>query len=262
LLKQPAVPQFYESLLLLSDAWYANTGYMCLQLKVLLGLALSAILAVSPLRASPVISEFMADNKSTLWDENGDSSDWIEIFNPDATNVSLSGWYLTDDENDLTKWAFPAVTLKSGEFLVVFASKKDRSTAGAELHTNFKLAADGEYLALVMPDGTNVASAFAPEYPKQLEDVSYGPSFMAQTLLPSDATMAWHVPVATDSNNWQSAAFDDSAWSQDRQGFGFLSTPHEFKIRLIRSWYKPESIADAETILSDPSYQDSITTQR
>ncbi len=124
--------------------------------------------------ALPYISEFMASNKSTLADENGDYSDWIEIYNPGAGAVNLEGWALTDTTNNLAKWRFPATNLAGGSFLVVFASEKDRRTPGGPLHTNFKLAAEGEYLALVQADGTTATSEFAPTFPVQVADVSYG----------------------------------------------------------------------------------------
>ncbi len=44
----------------------------------------------------PVISEFMASNDKTLTLANGDSPDWIEIHNPGASVIDLSGWHLTD----------------------------------------------------------------------------------------------------------------------------------------------------------------------
>ena len=124
--------------------------------------------------AGPVISEFMASNGSVLADEDGDFNDWIEIRNPDASPIPLGGYYLTDDAAELTKWAFPAVTLNPGATIVVFASNKDRAIAGSELHTNFKLSASGEYLGLINPNGTTVESDFAPTYPPQFEDESFG----------------------------------------------------------------------------------------
>ncbi len=44
-----------------------------------------------------VISEFMAENHGALTDEDGDTSDWIEIFNPGSEPVNLLNWSLTDD---------------------------------------------------------------------------------------------------------------------------------------------------------------------
>src|SRR5262245_58865981 len=123
--------------------------------------------------AGVVINEFLAANVHSLVDEDGDRSDWIELKNTGAIAADISGWYLTDDEADLTKWQFPAVSLASGAHLIVFASAKDRSIAGQELHTNFHLDDEGEYLGLVMPDGTTIAQDFAP-FPAQKDDVSYG----------------------------------------------------------------------------------------
>jgi len=125
-------------------------------------------------RAEIVITELMAANSVTLADEDGAYSDWIELYNPTNTTVSLDGWYLTDSASNLTKWRFPAASIASGEFLIVFASNKNRQTAGATLHTNFALSANGEYLGLIKPDGVTVAFEFSPEYPALDGDTSYG----------------------------------------------------------------------------------------
>ena len=122
------------------------------------------------------ISEIMADNGSVLLDEDGDSADWIELHNTSDSPVDLNGWYLTDDAADLNQWSFPATPIAAKGFLVVFASDKDRSTAGSELHTNFKLSASGEYLALVQANGTTVEHEL-PFYALQ-EDISYGYAFL------------------------------------------------------------------------------------
>jgi hypothetical protein len=123
-----------------------------------------------------LITEFMAANTTTLRDENLDSSDWIEVYNAGTNIVNLSGWYLTDSVVNLLKWGFPATNLSANGFLVVFASGKNRATAGAPLHTNFKLDATGEYLALVRSNGATltVTTQFQPTYPPQSNDISYG----------------------------------------------------------------------------------------
>jgi hypothetical protein len=125
-------------------------------------------------RAEPVISEFMAANSSTFPDDDGTYSDWIELHNPDASAVSLSGWYLTDSASNKTKWALPEISLPPSGYLVVFASNKNRRDPNSPLHTNFALSASGEYLALVRPDGITTTAEFAPEYPEQSDDVAYG----------------------------------------------------------------------------------------
>ena len=122
----------------------------------------------------PYISEFMASNTRTLRDETGQYADWIEIYNPSETTLDLDGWYLTDSLNNPTKWRFPSTPVPSGGFLVVLASGQDRRISGVALHTSFQLAASGEYLALVRPDGITIASEWAPAYPQQIPDVSFG----------------------------------------------------------------------------------------
>src|SRR5688572_31794178 len=93
-------------------------------------------LAILPARFANavVISEFMARNQSTLADEDGAYSDWIELHNPGSTIVNLDGWYLTDTTNLFTKWRIPATNLPPQGFLIVFASGKDRAVPGAPLH--------------------------------------------------------------------------------------------------------------------------------
>jgi hypothetical protein len=122
--------------------------------------------------ASVRISEFMAANAATITDEDGDASDWIDLQNFGPNNVSLAGAFLTDDATRPTKWRFPAVTLGSGQFKLVWASAKNRTNSAAPLHTNFKLDRGGGYLALLDSD-TNLLSVFNP-YPSQFVDVSYG----------------------------------------------------------------------------------------
>ena len=97
------------------------------------------------LAADFLITEFMASNGGSLLDEDSEASDWIEVQNVGNTAGSLSGWSLEDSAD---RWTFPNVSVAAGGRLVVFASNKDR-TAGPNLHTNFALAADGEYLATV-----------------------------------------------------------------------------------------------------------------
>ncbi|MBN1124286.1 MAG: lamin tail domain-containing protein, partial [Sedimentisphaerales bacterium] len=120
-----------------------------------------------------VINEFMASNDAFLRDEDGMTSDWIEIFNPSSVAISLNGWYLTDSIDRLDKWRFPDITIGPEEYLVVYASGRDRKEPDSQLHTNFVLDIEGEYLALIHPDGKTVEHAWS-KVPQQYEDVSYG----------------------------------------------------------------------------------------
>ena len=69
------------------------------------------------------INEFMASNGQTLNDGDGNSTDWIELYNPGPGPAELGGWFLTDDAEDLEKWRFPVgTTIPENGFLLVFAS--------------------------------------------------------------------------------------------------------------------------------------------
>ncbi len=186
------------------------------------------------LDGGPMISEFMAANASVLADEDGDFSDWIEIYNPTDAAIDLDGWHLTDRDNNPTKWQFPAYTLAPDEYLVVFASAKDRDDPALPLHTNFKLSAGGEYLALVEPDGATVAFEFAPQYPQQFDDVAFGLGSSAEvsTLLTPGASVRALVP-ADDSlaDTWTDPSFDDATWTGGTTGVGYeTETGYEARI--------------------------------
>ncbi|MHC4642744.1 MAG: FN3 associated domain-containing protein, partial [Planctomycetota bacterium] len=181
-----------------------------------------------------VISEFMARNSLTLFDGNSESSDWIEIYNPTDTAINLDGWYLTDSKDNLTMWQFPGgLTIKPGEFLVVFASEKTFELyphnypyldPAGYYHTNFNLDQEGDYLALVMPDGNEIAHEYAPKFPTQLADISYGLAQHAATFVPTGANVSYHVPTSQDavlSATWMNVDFDDSLWDTGTTSIGF-----------------------------------------
>jgi hypothetical protein len=125
---------------------------------------------------STLISEFLADNEEGLPDSNGDRHDWIELHNPGTTQVNLRGYFLTDTPEELDRWRFPELIIPPRGYAVVYAAGVEPGELAAEtrLHTSFRLRSDGEYLALVAPDGVTVLSEFSPGYPRQFEDVSYG----------------------------------------------------------------------------------------
>ena len=169
--------------------------------------------------AQIAITEFMANNGKTLADPEGDYSDWIELFNGGTSAVELAGWRLTDDAADLNKWRFPGGAIAPGGYLIVFASGKDRSVAGSPWHTNFRLEANGEYLALVRPDG-GIASEFAPVFPEQLADTSYGvwqgTNYYFKKPTPGSVNATGFIAVVADTK-----------FSHDR---GFYDTPFTLSI--------------------------------
>ncbi len=126
------------------------------------------------LAANLVISEFMASNSNGIVDSFGDHSDWLEIHNAGDASANLNDYFLTDNASDPEEWRFPSESLAAGGYQVVFASGRDLAVAGQELHTNFKLSADGEYLGLIRASDDTPQFEYAPTFPAQTSDISYG----------------------------------------------------------------------------------------
>lgn len=184
--------------------------------------------------ADPVISEFMASNATTLKDGHGNYEDWIEIWNPDPVPVDLAGWRLTDKAADPSRFVFPPLTIPAGGRLVIFASDQPGSTGtlthvdpAGYLHTNFSLSKNGEYLALLNPDGIPTTE-FSPAYPAQTADLSYGTMETSDSLVGPDTQARYIVPTSTDldtaSPDWRSNSYDASGWELAAgSGLGFES---------------------------------------
>ena len=174
-----------------------------------------------------IITEFMASNDGGIRDEDGDSSDWIEIHNSGLEAVDLDGWYLTDSAATPRRWRFPGRAIAGGEFLVVFASGKDRADPAEPLHTDFQLDADGEYLALVSPGG-EIVHQYAPEYPSQRTDYSYGLGQAVSALRMVSAGDSARVRVprgGADAGRWMLPGFDDSSWDEGSSAVGYETDP-------------------------------------
>ena len=114
------------------------------------------------------INEIMASNDVTASDEAGEFDDWIELYNTTNATIDLTGYSLTDNDNNLTKWTFPdGTTIAAGEYLIIWADDDEEQ---GPLHTSFKLSAGGESAILVDPDG-NIVNRI--DFDEQTADQSY-----------------------------------------------------------------------------------------
>ena len=171
------------------------------------------------------ITELLASNDASLEDGFGGSPDWIEIHNSGAGAVSMSGLFLSDDRNALEMWAFPDVEVLAGGYLLVFASGKNSYDAETgEIHTNFRLSSQGEYIALTQGGGV-VVQELPDGFPVQKPDVSYGvgssANTIAETVVSAGAECRWLVPTAELDDDWRVPAFDDSLWRSGVTGVGY-----------------------------------------
>ena len=167
-----------------------------------------------------IISEFLASNEAVFADGYGEYRDWIELRNASPEPVDLTGWKLVDSD---AQWPLPPIVLGVEEYVVFFASDRDGQDPAGYWHTNFKLSASGDYLALV--DGTDtVVHEYRPEFPEQLEDISYGVLYEHHTgvpLIAKGAPAKYTVPTATPAADWVDMAFDETGWFDGTTGLGF-----------------------------------------
>lgn len=141
------------------------------------------------------VTEFMALNSTGERDEDGDFSAWIELWNPSPTaKVSLTDWKLT---HGLATWTFPTVEIMAREYMIIWASAKDRRNATAPLHTNFVLSSNGD-LKLARPDGTVTSQYLA--YPIQQPNISFGRDIAVPAL-----TGSYSDPSPGEPNNYDGA---------------------------------------------------------
>ena len=143
-----------------------------------------------------VISEASSANRTYAPDANGEYHDYIEIHNTSASPMDISGFMLSDDEDDLAKWTFPEGTVVSANgYLIVYASGRTEAPAG-ELHAPFKLSADGESIILCDAQGRSIAGI---DLPALLSDQAY-------SLLADGSYTADLAPTPGLSNDEQGAA--------------------------------------------------------
>ena len=126
------------------------------------------------------INEFLASNDTTNMDEAGEFDDWLELYNAGNEATNIGGFFLTDNADNLTKWLIPEGTVMQSQSFLLFWCDEDQGQG--ELHTNFKLFAGGEFLALVNIDGITL-----------LDSITFGPQ--------SADTASGRYPDG--SGNWQ-----------------------------------------------------------
>ena len=170
------------------------------------------------------INEFMANSSpkandpTAPLDMDGDSEDWIEIRNNEATSVNLKGYHLSDNLALPAKYTLPNLTIAAGGYALVYASGKDRHVNGAQPHTNFQLSTTGQ-LVLSRPSVggpvavSQIGTLLVP-YPSQHRYVTYGaPDNLAAT---APAYLTTPTPGAANNPASVTGFVADTTFSVDR----------------------------------------------
>ncbi len=115
-----------------------------------------------------VINEFMASNDNTASDFDGEFEDWVELYNNTNDEIELSGYFLSDDSDDLAKWIFPDTSIAANGYLIVWT---DNDEGQQGLHASFKLSGSGETIYLSNSDTLIIDEV---SYSSQTTDLSTG----------------------------------------------------------------------------------------
>jgi hypothetical protein len=150
---------------------------------------------IAQLCADVVISEFMADNGTTLTTASGAFSDWIELHNNGTETVDIGGWRIGSSQKTSAGkgWTFPeGTTIPAGSFRLVYADKLNCVTNG-ELHANFGLSKTGNDDRLWLVDAQGSIRSDFGTYPRQFEDISYGLGHPSSSLVDDTTPCTYEV---------------------------------------------------------------------
>ncbi len=132
---------------------------------IIIGLFIVAILLVIIFRQDDsfiksggfYINEIVASNSYTYKDNDGEYSDYIELYNSNNYDINLENYRLTDSIYEVNKWKFPNITIKAKSYLVIFASGKNKCKESDKCHVNFKLNSEGETISLIDDTGNIIS---------------------------------------------------------------------------------------------------------
>lgn len=99
-------------------------------------IVLTMLIGQGHLISQVVINEGSNRNYSVIPDENGEYSDWIELYNTSSQPVNLLNYALTDKPSNPTKWKFDDISIGPHEYLVIFCSGKDRKPISGFIHVS------------------------------------------------------------------------------------------------------------------------------
>ncbi len=157
------------------------------------------------------INELQAENLTGITNRAGQRTAWVELYNPSASVVSLSGLYLANSYANLTNWAFPAgASINPGAFKVIFTDGQSGLSTLSELHTSFVLPGGGGNLALSriyngqpqVLDYVNYTNLMANRSSGSFPD---GQSFDRQPFFyvtPGDTNNGASLPITIFINEW------------------------------------------------------------
>ncbi len=214
--------------------------------------ALLALAVPAHATVEPVLTEVQTSNQFSLYDEDGEAVDWVEIANPSGAPLSLAGYSLA--EMGGPPWAFPAVTIPPWGQIVVFASGKNRAVVVPPWHTDFSLRA-GETVEL--RNAASVAVSMLGPIPEALAGVSYGLSDerTATVLVAENAAQLWSVefsPNTLSSPPFTARTYNTKGWNAGNNGLLWSRKASGFWLEVLGVKVTPADGRELEWHLAQP----------
>lgn len=149
------------------------------RIKILLIAAglLTAFVASAQSQGQMRLNEYLVINTNDYQDDFGQQSAWIEIFNASYGTVDIGGCYLSDDPDNLTKYAIPG-----GDILTKIPPRQhvifwaDNQPFRGTFHTNFDLM-NADEIIFTKGDGSSIIDRIKVEKclkDSTLANVSFG----------------------------------------------------------------------------------------
>ena len=131
---------------------------------VILLLSLSVVLLLFIAEKQFLTEKTIVINEVRSWDVDVTrtgyyGSDYIELYNTSKEEISLDGWYLSDDESDLLKSRLSEMAIGANDYALIYANGQG-DTGDSVL---FKINPEGEKIFLSNPEGELVDSIYVPK---------------------------------------------------------------------------------------------------
>ena len=164
------------------------------------------------------INEILASNTQTLPDEHGEYDDWFELYNASDDSLNIGGLCFSDAVDEPCRWQLPLyfpekTTLPPHGFLLLWA---DGQSGQGLLHTDFKLSAGGETVAVFQREGNGYGEQERLNFGQQSPDVSWGRYLdgSAQTVFMQPTPGATNITSKTDEMDVQPLKMYPNPFSQ------------------------------------------------
>jgi len=172
-----------------------------------------------PSATGPVLNEVLAKNVTAVTNSAGRVADYVELYNPNSTNIPLTGMSLSVDQIVPGQWVFPAgAIINAQSYLVVWCDGGLPASTNLEANLNTGNAIDSQSSGVYLFSSTGQLMD-SVEFGFQIQDLSLGKSGGAWKLLSSPTPGATNAPPATlgsatnlHINEWMAAPLSGDDW--------------------------------------------------